>query len=624
MNKTFKSVWSCVRQCYVAVDENKSTQRNSGKLIKTVAVSSMLAIGSVVSLSAAMAEEITFEALKNFIDSNPTATEYDRGQDTLNNGSDKSVLIIGKTPTENPSQDANYLSWSKKSNVLSLASVKGVSGGIEINDGFKFKLLGTEEGGDLADGPVFINEGEFGLGVETEGNLSGNIQTVNAAKGSNFTAYGGKYNVSSYVATSGEDINPSQVIVKKPANLTIDTFTSSDSTITNDGTLTIGTYDSSEGSAVNTVKNQGTLSILGSLNLMGGKFDNEGTVAASEAQISVSGKFISEGTKGTAVINAKSIAISDDGSEDSGFTNGNGSSVKAEEISFVSGHSFYNADGATLETIKLQIAPEEDKGGLNYRNSGTTKLSDLQIGSTGKFANQNKLEVSSSDKVAPGQINGQLLNTDGSLIQGDGRLTIGSGGVIDTRGGQINGIDLAVTGSDFRGTNSQKNVALVANNNSKILLNNFIVNTTNKDDVVLDFTASTSKNLVPTFKNMDVASGTLKFGNLSNADVVTNGVVNVGNAGVVSFNNGVLLSLTNSGSVTATGTFSTPVGINHGKLTVEEFISNEGDKFTNSGSFELTGTKTPIINGQFTNDLGNFSGKWNNLSIGATGEFVNQ
>ena len=92
--------------------------------------------------------------------------------------------------------------------------------------------------------------------------------------------------------------------------------------------------------------------------------------------------------------------------------------------------------------------------------------------------------------------------------------------------------------------------------------------------------------------------------------------MNVGNAGVVSFNNGVLLSLTNSGSVTATGTFSTPVGINHGKLTVEEFISNEGDKFTNSGSFELTGTKTPIINGQFTNDLGNFSGKWNNLSIG--------
>ena len=71
---------------------------------------------------------------------------------------------------------------------------------------------------------------------------------------------------------------------------------------------------------------------------------------------------------------------------------------------------------------------------------------------------------------------------------------------------------------------------------------------------------------------MNVISGTLKFGNLSNADVVTNGVVNVGNAGVVSFNNGVLLSLTNSGSVTATGTFSTPSALTTENLLLKNLF----------------------------------------------------
>ena len=112
---------------------------------------------------------------------------------------------------------------------------------------------------------------------------------------------------------------------------------------------------------------------------------------------------------------------------------------------------------------------------------------------------------------------------------------------------------MEVTGTGFADTefiDANRKQAVIANNNSKIALNNFIVNATNKDDVVLDFiTASTSRNLVPTFKNMNVISGTLKFGNLSNADGASNGDVNVGNAGVVSFNNGVLLSLINSGSV---------------------------------------------------------------------------
>ena len=58
MNKTFKSVWNRVRQSYVAVDENKSVQRNSGKTVKAVAIGSVLALTGAFSLSQAAAAEV--------------------------------------------------------------------------------------------------------------------------------------------------------------------------------------------------------------------------------------------------------------------------------------------------------------------------------------------------------------------------------------------------------------------------------------------------------------------------------------------------------------------------------------------------------------------------------------
>ena len=635
MNKTFKSVWNRVRQSYVAVDENKSAQRNSGKTVKSVAIGSVLALSGALSLSQAAATEVSIDELKTAIENYTSgAASYDFS-DTLNNAGDanKTILVIGTEPAElNP--NANYLSWQPKSNTLSLISVTGVSGGLQINDGFKFKLVGTETDSELTDGQIFINNGEFGLGNEVENSpLKGSVQKISAAKASQLVVYGGNYTVGEYVSASGDAaLNNSKVDVKRLGNLTINNFTSHDSTVDNAGSLTIGTYSTSEGSTANVVRNsnKSTLTVQQSLSLNGGRFENRGIVNATDGSLVITGALNNYGTdESDAVVNAKSITVSDDGAVDSGFINQAYSKVVAEEITFLSGKSFHNQTGGSLEVAKLNISPVEESKGLSYVNDGTTKLSDLQISSQGEFQNEGTLIVAGGAE-AQGEINGLLTNKTGGIIQGqdNGRLTIGTGGAIDTRGGEINGIDLEVTGTGFADTefiDANRKQAVIANNNSKIALNNFIVNATNKDDVVLDFiTASTSRNLVPTFKNMNVISGTLKFGNLSNADGASNGVVNVGNAGVVSFNNGVLLSLTNSGSVTATGTFSTPVGINHGKLTVEEFISNEGDKFTNSGSFELTGTKTPIINGQFTNDLGNFSGKWNNLSIGATGEFVNQ
>lgn len=626
MNKTFKSVWNCVRQCYVAVDENKSTQRNSGKLIKTVAVGSMLAMTGALSLSQATAADLTIDELKTAITNNTSGTDY-IFSDTLNNaGADnKSVLVIGEEPSE-PNSNTNYL-WEQSNNVLSLISVKGVSGGLQINDGYKFRLIGTETDAPLTDGPVVINNGgTFELGQEGEsGELKGTVGDVAAEKGSTLNVNGGEYTIEKYVSRSGEaNLNNAKVDIKQSGNLTVNNFTSYDSTIENAGSLTLGTYSTTEGSTANVVNNYKSLTLTQSLNLNGGRFDNRGTVDATEGTLVISGAFNSQGTsESDAVVNAKSITVSSDGAVGSGFYN-NYSKVVAEEITFLSGDSIQNDKSGSVEVTKLNITPTET-GSVSYTNLGTTKLSGLQISQKGDFDNEGTLTVVGNAAVQ-GEINGLLKNKKGAVVQSqdNGRLTVGSGGAIDTRNGEINGIDLAVTGTGF-GETADRPQAILANNNSKIALNNFIVNATNKDDVVLDFiTASTSRNLVPTFKNMNVISGTLKFGNLSNADVSSNGVVNVDSAGVVSFNNGVLLSLTNSGSVTATGTFSTPVGINHGKLTVEEFISNEGDKFTNSGSFELTGTKTPIINGQFTNDLGNISGKWNNLSIGATGEFVNQ
>ena len=624
MNKTFKSVWNRVRQCYVAVDENKSAQRNSGNTVKTVMIGSVLAISGALSLPQATAAEISIDQLKTAIENYTSgAASYDFS-DTLNNAGDdnKTVLVIGTEPTEvNP--NANYLSWQPNSNTLSLVSVKGVSGGLHINDGYKFKLVGSETDSALTDGQVFINNGEFGLGNEVENSpLKGTVQKVSAVKGSQLVVYGGNYTVEEYVSTSGEALDNSKVDVKRPGNLSVNNFTSHDSTIENAGTLTLGTYSTTAGSTANVVNNSNTLTVTQTLNLNGGRFDNKGIVNATDATLVVSGAFTSQGTADSdAMINAKSITVSDDGVDGSGLQNHLGSSIVAEELTIISGDNNYNE--GNLEASKLNIIPSVGVGEVslsNYANS-TVKFSDLQIGDQGFLENEGTIEVVSGITTV-GQINGLLTNN--GLIQGSGRLTIGSGGSIDTRGGEINGIDLAVTGTGF-GETADRPQAILANNSSKIALNNFIVNATNKDDVVLDFiTASTSRNLVPTFKNMDVISGTLKFGNLSNADGASNGVVNVGNAGVVSFNNGVLLSLTNRGSVTATGTFSTPNGSNHGKLTVAEFISIEGDKFTNSGSFELTGTQTPVINGQFTNAMGTISGKWNTLSVGSTGEFVNQ
>ena len=622
MNKTFKSVWNRVRQSYVAVDENKSVQRNSGKTVKTVAIGSVLALCGALSLSQAAAAEVSIDQLKTAIENYTSGSDY-IFSDTLNNtGTDnKTVLVIGTEPTEQD-PNANYLSWQPNNDILSLVSVTGVSGGLQINDGYKFKLVGTETDSGLTDGQVFINSGEFGLGNEVENSpLKGTVQKVSAAKGSQLVVYGGNYSVGEYVSTSGDAIDSSKVYVKRPGNLTVSNFTSHDSTIENAGSLTLGTYSTTESSTANVIDNSNTLTVTQTLNLNGGRFDNKGIVNATDATLVVSGAFTSQGTgDSNAVINAKSITVSDDGVDGSGLQNHSRSSIVAEELTIISGDSNFNQ--GNLEASKLNIIPTvgvERVSLSNYADS-TVKFSDLQIGDQGFLENEGTIEVVSGATTV-GQINGLLTNN--GLIQGSGRLTIGSGGAIDTRGGEINGIDLEVNGTGFGGT-ADRPEAIRANSSSKIALNNFIVNATNQEDIVLDFTTPATRNLVPTFKNMNVTSGTLKFGNLSNADVVTNGVVNVGNAGVVSFNNGVLLSLTNSGSVTATGTFSTPVGINHGKLTVEEFISNEGDKFTNSGSFELTGTNTPIINGQFTNDLGNISGKWNNLSIGATGEFVNQ
>ena len=617
MNKTFKSVWNRVRQSYVAVDENKSVQRNSGKTVKAVAIGSVLALTGAFSLSQAAAAEVSIDELKTAIENYTSgAASYDFS-DTLNNaGTDnKTILVIGTEPTEQ-STNANYLSWQPKSNILSLISVTGVSDGLQINDGFKFKLVGTETDSELTDGQVFINNGEFGLGNEAENSpLKGTVQKVSAAKGSQLVVYGGNYTVGEYVSTSGDALDNSKVDVKRLGNLTINNFTSHDSTVDNAGSLTIGTYSTSEGSTANVVRNsnKSTLTVQQSLSLNGGRFENRGIVNATEGELVITGALNNYGTTDAdAVINAKSITVSDDGAVDSGLLNQANSKVVAEEITFLSGKSFHNHNGGSLEVAKLNISPAEDSKGLSYVNDGTTKLSDLQISSKGEFQNEGTLTVAGGAQ-AQGEINGLLTNKTGGIIQGqdNGRLTIGTGGAIDTRGGEINGIDLAVTGTGFADTEfiaADRKQAIIANNDSKIALNNFIVNATNKDDVVLDFiTTSMSRNIVPTFKNMNVISGTLKFGNLSNADVASNGVVNVEKAGVVSFNNGVLLSLINNGSVTAAGTFSTPVGINHGKLTVAEFISNEGDKFTNSGSFELTGTQTPVINGQFTNAMGAFS-----------------
>lgn len=593
MNKTFKSVWNRVRQSYVAVDENKSAQRNSGKTVKSVAIGSVLALSGALSLSQAAATEVSIDELKTAIENYTSgAASYDFS-DTLNNAGDanKTILVIGTEPAElNP--NANYLSWQPKSNTLSLISVTGVSGGLQINDGFKFKLVGTETDSELTDGQIFINNGEFGLGNEVENSpLKGSVQKISAAKASQLVVYGGNYTVGEYVSASGDAaLNNSKVDVKRLGNLTINNFTSHDSTVDNAGSLTIGTYSTSEGSTANVVRNsnKSTLTVQQSLSLNGGRFENRGTVNATDGSLVITGALNNYGTdESDAVVNAKSITVSDDGAVDSGFINQAYSKVVAEEITFLSGKSFHNQTGGSLEVAKLNISPVEESKGLSYVNDGTTKLSDLQISSQGEFQNEGTLIVAGGAE-AQGEINGLLTNKTGGIIQAqdNGRLTIGTGGAIDTRGGEINGIDLEVTGTGFADTefiDANRKQAVIANNNSKIALNNFIVNATNKDDVVLDFiTASTSRNLVPTFKNMNVISGTLKFGNLSNADGASNGDVNVGNAGVVSFNNGVLLSLINSGSVTATGTFSTPVGINHGKLTVEEFISNEGDKFTNS------------------------------------------
>ena len=114
-------------------------------------------------------------------------------------------------------------------------------------------------------------------------------------------------------------------------------------------------------------------------------------------------------------------------------------------------------------------------------------MSDLQISSQGEFQNEGTLIVAGGAE-AQGEINGLLTNKTGGIIQGqdNGRLTIGTGGAIDTRGGEINGIDLEVTGTGFADTefiDANRKQAVIANNNSKIALNNFIVNATNKDDV---------------------------------------------------------------------------------------------------------------------------------------------
>ena len=68
MNKTFKSVWNRVRQSYVAVDENKSAQRNSGKTGKSVAIGSVLALSGALSLSQAAATEVSIDELKTAIE----------------------------------------------------------------------------------------------------------------------------------------------------------------------------------------------------------------------------------------------------------------------------------------------------------------------------------------------------------------------------------------------------------------------------------------------------------------------------------------------------------------------------------------------------------------------------
>lgn len=630
MNKAFKSVWNRVRQCYVAVDENKSTQRNSGKMVKTITLGSMLVIGGVLSLPNATAADVTIDELKTAIEGATGASRYEFS-DTLNNAGtgNKSVLVIGTEPTEqNP--DTNYLSWQPSSNVLSLVAVTGVTGGLQINDGYKFKLIGTETPAELTDGPVAINNGEFGLGSEVENSpLKGNVQKVVAEKGSKFIVYGGNYTVGEYVSNSGEaNQNNSQVEVKRTGNLTVNKFTSYDSTINNDGLLTVGTYSTAEGSTANVVNNNlnGTLIVQNGLTLNGGRFDNRGTVNASDVQLSVVGAFNNQGTdEKEAVVNAKSITVSDNGVAGDGFTNYDYSKVVANEITFLSGRNFLNTTRGSIEVKKLNIVPTDAAVGLSFANSGETILSDLNIGSKGEFENDGILKVKGG-ATSQGQINGLLTNLRGGSIQGqnNGKLTIGSGGAIDTRNAEIDGIDLDVTGTAFGDMASQKQ-AILANNNSKIALNKFTVNTDNKEDVVVDFTRR-GLNVVPTFKTMNVTTGTLKFGNLTNAEIAKNGVMNVGASGVVSFNNGVLEALTNNGEVTASGSFSTPNGINteDGTLTVKEFISNVGDKFINQGSFELSGDSEPVINGQFINDSGSISGKWTNLSVGSSGEYVNR
>ena len=94
MNKTFKSVWNRVRQSYVAVDENKSAQRNSGKTVKSVAIGSVLALSGALSLSQAAATEVSIDELKTAIENYTSgAASYDFS-DTLNNAGDANKTIL--------------------------------------------------------------------------------------------------------------------------------------------------------------------------------------------------------------------------------------------------------------------------------------------------------------------------------------------------------------------------------------------------------------------------------------------------------------------------------------------------------------------------------------------------
>lgn len=510
------------------------------------------------------------------------------------------TLIVGSADAAfAPSGTANVLGQS-----MGFMAVTGVTGGLWVNDGKQFVLVGSSDNNALADGDVIVGGasadgtaskvtlGSYGSADRTKGHLDtvwvdvnpaspaeGGASAVLAVRNGDFTI--GTLHNGGLLTVGGDGTdNP----LDHTASLTVDTLDMvGASHVVNDGVLNVVHLVSHADTGNHEVRNREGATLNASEIDLNGRLVNAGTLIAGDITLGM------RGSENTGTLTTDNLTILGESAWGNGATASgrfvNAGTLRVNDALDVAG-AFVNEGNASVYGLAVSGTAE---------NAGKLVLEAFKVEAGGTLSNAAGGELGIAAESVASQIEGTFANTGTLTVAGKG-LTILENGRLDNEA-TLNAESLKLTGGTF-------------NNTAEANLNNFTITAglfTNSGMVkafgvttidAADAAATVLKNTgTMAFVDLQLVSGVVEGGTLGSGD----SKATVGIDGSIRNADVLLKELTHSGTSDLTSLIAETV-TNDGTLAAGAITA---DTVVNSGRVTTTG-ETKI--GTLTNDAdGSFS-----------------